>query len=212
MFATSAIRAGDVVERYEERAHVLASRGHVERQWRGLRRRWFEQYAWPLSSEVHIWSDNPDDWRPINHSCDPNTWLEGLDLVARRDIAAGDELTIDYASFCGPSMSPFECTSGTRVRRDPCQRPHATGRPRPVRRSSRTSCAPRGAASRRTGARPSIVVPTALEVVKAGLGAGDAISPLTWTACQSEPSQWTVQRGPGEHAEPLPFELRYINH
>jgi hypothetical protein len=33
-----------------------------------------------------------------NHSCDPNLWFaDELTLVARRDIAAGEELTIDYA-------------------------------------------------------------------------------------------------------------------
>ncbi|OGF36646.1 hypothetical protein A2482_00295 [Candidatus Falkowbacteria bacterium RIFOXYC2_FULL_48_21] len=35
----------------------------------------------------------------INHSCDPNVWFEnGWPLVARRDIAAGEELTFDYAT------------------------------------------------------------------------------------------------------------------
>src|SRR5262245_17355356 len=37
-----------------------------------------------------------------NHSCDPNLWWEGpYDLVARRDIAAGEELTNDYATSAG---------------------------------------------------------------------------------------------------------------
>jgi SET domain-containing protein len=38
--------------------------------------------------------------RHVNHSCDPNAWefYEGTSsyLVARRDIAAADEITIDY--------------------------------------------------------------------------------------------------------------------
>ena len=63
----------------------------------------------------------PEKWEPINHSCDPNTWLEGLNTFARysvyllywykstntdsegparRRIARGEELTIDYATFC----------------------------------------------------------------------------------------------------------------
>lgn len=34
-----------------------------------------------------------------NHSCDPNLWWEGgFELIARRDIAPGEELTSDYAS------------------------------------------------------------------------------------------------------------------
>jgi D-alanine-D-alanine ligase len=113
MYARRAIREGEIVERYEERPHTLVSRQHVERHWRGLRRQWFDRYAWPVTADLHIlWSENPDDWRPINHACDPNTWLEGLDLVARRDIVEGEELTADYATFCGPAMAGFECRCG----------------------------------------------------------------------------------------------------
>ncbi|GAB2456334.1 SET domain-containing protein [Jatrophihabitans fulvus] len=37
---------------------------------------------------------------PLNHSCDPNLgWTDGRTLVARRDVAAGDELTLDYATL-----------------------------------------------------------------------------------------------------------------
>jgi len=36
----------------------------------------------------------------INHSCEPNVGIAGnIVLVAMRDIAAGEELTIDYAMF-----------------------------------------------------------------------------------------------------------------
>jgi len=113
LVATRTLVAGEVVEPFEGRKHFLVSRRHVERHWTGLRRQWFKQYAWPLTADVYVmWSDNPDEWRPINHACNPNTWLDGLDLVARRNIAAGDELTIDYATFCGPAMAPFECNCG----------------------------------------------------------------------------------------------------
>jgi hypothetical protein len=33
-----------------------------------------------------------------NHSCDPNLWWAGDELVALRAIAAGEELTYDYAT------------------------------------------------------------------------------------------------------------------
>ena len=34
----------------------------------------------------------------INHSCDANLWLlDEVTMVARRDIAGGEELTLDYA-------------------------------------------------------------------------------------------------------------------
>ena len=35
----------------------------------------------------------------INHSCDPNLWFDnGWPLVARRDIAIGEEITFDYST------------------------------------------------------------------------------------------------------------------
>jgi hypothetical protein len=37
----------------------------------------------------------------LNHSCDPNTWFDGEVLVTRRAVAAGEELTYDYAT--GPA-------------------------------------------------------------------------------------------------------------
>lgn len=38
------------------------------------------------------WSENPDDWLPLNHSCDPSTWLDGLNLVARRTLKKGEQV------------------------------------------------------------------------------------------------------------------------
>jgi hypothetical protein len=36
----------------------------------------------------------------LNHSCDSNGWMaDEVTLVARRDIAAGEEITVDYALF-----------------------------------------------------------------------------------------------------------------
>lgn len=36
----------------------------------------------------------------LNHSCDSNLWMiDEMTLAARRDIAVGEELTVDYALF-----------------------------------------------------------------------------------------------------------------
>jgi hypothetical protein len=50
-----------------------------------------------------------DGWMG-NHSCDPNLWW-GADgtLVARRDIAAGEELTVDYATSTGDAGYLLRC-------------------------------------------------------------------------------------------------------
>ena len=40
-----------------------------------------------------------DNWKYMNHSCDPTTWLaDDETLVALRDIHPGDEVTFDYAT------------------------------------------------------------------------------------------------------------------
>jgi uncharacterized protein len=51
----------------------------------------------------------------FNHSCDPNLWLQdAVTVIARRDIRAGEELTIDYALFSvdpGWRLEPCNCGS-----------------------------------------------------------------------------------------------------
>lgn len=52
----------------------------------------------------------------LNHSCDANLWMaDEVTLVARTDIAAGEELTVDYALFTtGPASwidGPCRCGS-----------------------------------------------------------------------------------------------------
>lgn len=112
--ATRAFRPGDPVIRFEGEPHTLVSRSHVEKLWNGLQRDWFRRYAWPLTEEVWVlWDRDPEHWKPINHSCDPSAWIEGLDVVARRAIDPGDEVTLDYATFYNEVMPDFECQCGT---------------------------------------------------------------------------------------------------
>jgi D-alanine-D-alanine ligase len=102
LFATRALGAGDTVQVNEGQPTVVVSRQHVQTTWPREAMRDFEAYAWPLGRGVFVtWSGDPTQWAPINHSCDPNTWLDGgLNTVARRPIQSGEELTIDYATFC----------------------------------------------------------------------------------------------------------------
>ena len=49
-----------------------------------------------------------------NHSCDPSTWLGApLELVARRDLEPGAELTVDYGVISDDPSFRMECTCGT---------------------------------------------------------------------------------------------------
>jgi len=132
LFALRDVQEGEIVQRNEEAALHLVSKAHVLRHWAGLNdedadegvaaekacmRTWrnFATYCWPVSDSLYaMWDPEPDNWKPINHSCDPNAWQEegnGLNLVARRSIAKGEEITVDYATFVGyfPEMKSFPC-------------------------------------------------------------------------------------------------------
>lgn len=42
----------------------------------------------------------PEEQSPINHSCEPNVWMEDeITISARRDIKAEEELTADYGMW-----------------------------------------------------------------------------------------------------------------
>ena len=110
--ATRAIAAGELVQRGEGQAHVLVTQGHVDR-WSAREKEWFARYAWPIGPATFaIWHEDPEKWMPIDHSCAPNTAMDGLDQRAIREIAVGEPVTLDYAMFCGEGMAPFACTCG----------------------------------------------------------------------------------------------------
>ena len=46
----------------------------------------------PVPQVWVTWGGDAESWLPVNHSCDPNTWLEGLNLVARRPVEKGEEV------------------------------------------------------------------------------------------------------------------------
>ena len=113
MIATRPLKPGALIEPFEDRPHVLVSKTHVRAHWDARQKEWFARYAYPLTDEIYVtWSDDPSDWQPVNHACDPNAWLDGLDLVARRAIAPGEEITMDYATLYNETMAPFTCTCG----------------------------------------------------------------------------------------------------
>lgn len=63
-----------------------------------------QQSVWPVATETHIAlpvSDpEPSLDENLNHSCDANTWLsDEVTVIARRDIAAGEEITLDQGTW-----------------------------------------------------------------------------------------------------------------
>lgn len=113
IYANQNIAENEIIFRGEEMAQRIVTRNYVDRYWTEKEKEVFRQYAYPVSKEVFIlWDTNPGSWSPQNHSCDPNTYYEGLNVLALRKISKGEELTLDYASFLDEHMEPFTCHCG----------------------------------------------------------------------------------------------------
>lgn len=72
-------------------------------------RRYVDTFAVDIDSHLVL----PPDTRAhyANHSCDPSMWLGApLELVARRDLPAGAELTIDYGVISDDATFRMGCT------------------------------------------------------------------------------------------------------
>ncbi|MCP4200582.1 MAG: SET domain-containing protein-lysine N-methyltransferase [bacterium] len=110
VFARRPIRKNQRILLAEGRPHRLVTRSHAAEHWNSQQLEFFRRTAWPVTEELFVaWSQEPDEWTPFGHSCNPNAWLEGLDVAARRRIKKGEEITLDYATFHNEQMPDFEC-------------------------------------------------------------------------------------------------------
>ncbi len=113
IYATKHIKAKDLIFNGEGLSQRLITRRHVEENWNNTEKEIFRRYAYPVSNEVFLlWDNDPSAWAPQNHSCQPNTTYDGLNVIAICTIAPGQELTLDYSSFLDERMEPFQCRCG----------------------------------------------------------------------------------------------------
>ena len=114
LYATVDIPAGEVIFKGEGKSQRIITQKHVEENWSAADKETFMRYAYPISKAVYIlWDNDPSEWAPQNHSCDPNTAYNGLDVIALRKINKFEELTLDYGNFLDDSMMPFQCNCGS---------------------------------------------------------------------------------------------------
>ncbi len=81
----------------------------------------YNDYGLPVTENLVLYSEENDAF--INHSCDPNAGYKGqIFLVAMRDIDAGEEICIDYATILHASegVEPYrlKCYCGSDNCRD----------------------------------------------------------------------------------------------
>ena len=114
IFANRKMLKSEVIFIGEELSQRIVSKRFVDTHWNKRQKADFGQYAYPIGKDVYIlWDENPINWAPQNHSCNANTAYDGLNVVATKEIAEGDELTLDYALFLDESMEPFACQCGS---------------------------------------------------------------------------------------------------
>jgi uncharacterized protein len=112
LFATGPIAAGTTIARLGGR---LVSRTALEGMLAGAAHRENHPYIDCLSVEegIDLVLDDPR-LHFGNHSCDPNMWHVGAyALVARRDIAAGDEIVVDYGTQTDSPHFTMPCRCGS---------------------------------------------------------------------------------------------------
>ena len=79
------------------------------------------RYTLQIDENVHV--DLPSDidvnevcndyyWRFMNHSCDPNTMIRRLEVVAIRPISAHEQITFNYNTTEMDMAEPFTCHCG----------------------------------------------------------------------------------------------------
>ncbi len=71
------------------------------------------RYSIQIDDDRHI-DGTPDSNANLNHSCDPNGYVDWslVGLRAKRAITAGEEITCDYATTDYELHEPFTCRCG----------------------------------------------------------------------------------------------------
>lgn len=115
MVSARDINIGEIIYTNEMEAVRLVTEQYVIKYWDVANIKLFYEYAWPVGNDTYaIWDENPKKWKPINHSCDPNCWMDGLSVTARKYIKKHEELTLDYATFV-TTFPKFKCWCGTAI-------------------------------------------------------------------------------------------------
>lgn len=100
LFAAEPIAQGTVIWKYDPKIDRLLSESEVSELSKSIQDR-FHNYAF-FDRKYNKYMFCGDDGRFFNHSANPNC-DDGTDdvTVALHDIAAGEELTVDYTTFYG---------------------------------------------------------------------------------------------------------------
>ena len=117
IFASSDIREGEKVMVW---GGVVIKRNEYENTWEKYRPQTVVQINEEEYLGLPVGEEEVSMDEYLNHSCDPNLWLiDEVTLVARRNIASGEELTLDSATWNDDTDEEYSddsvCTCGSEV-------------------------------------------------------------------------------------------------
>lgn len=99
VFAKHPIAVGAVIWQLDPRFDRVVARAEYEAA-EGPVRNWLDRYGYPFVGDSSRIVFELDDARYMNHSDKPNMkYTSPETAIATRDIAAGEEITVDYATF-----------------------------------------------------------------------------------------------------------------
>lgn len=99
VFAKQAIARGTTIWRLDPRFDRVVARADYEAA-SGPVRNWLDRYGYPYVGDDSRIVFELDDARYMNHSAEPNMkYVSPEEAISARDIAAGEEITVDYGTF-----------------------------------------------------------------------------------------------------------------
>ena len=105
LVAVSALACGEVICVWGGEARTYAELMRAPERSRRL--------SVQVEDDLFLVPGNPGPSDCVNHACEPNARVSGqVVLVAAREIAAGEEITYDYATTDGSPYDEFECRCG----------------------------------------------------------------------------------------------------
>ena len=113
LVATADIPAGDVVAHLGGR---IVSTDQLRRRLAAADSRDPSRYVDTITvtEDAHLVLPAGGAIHYLNHSCDPNVWhTDAFTIAARRNVRAGEELTIDYGTHSGLSTFRMDCSCGS---------------------------------------------------------------------------------------------------
>lgn len=127
LFATAPIAKGEVVG-------ILGGRVIDDAELRRIAQVRPKYSSLAIAEDTNLLLEDDETIARGNHSCDPNIWMrDGSTLEARRDIATGEEITLDYALQTANADWEMPCECGSSlcrklVRGDDWKRPELQDR------------------------------------------------------------------------------------